>query len=112
MADRRVAVNREPAACLLRDKTCGPQVAICAAKLHSGNETDGQITLPRNSRIKTGKTWDRPESKGKWKEFRVYRSNPEDGKNPRIDGYWINFAECGPMVLDGLIKIKTRSTRP
>jgi len=65
-----------------------------------------QLTLPRNSRIKTGKTWNRPESKGKWKEFRVYRWNPEDGENPRIDGYWINLAECGPMVLDGLIKIK------
>ena len=65
-----------------------------------------QITLPRNSRIKTGKTWNRPESKGRWKEFRVYRWNPEDGENPRIDGYWINLAECGPMVLDGLIKIK------
>ena len=65
-----------------------------------------QLTLPRNSRIKTGKIWNRPESKGKWKEFRVYRWNPEDGENPRIDGYGINLAECGPMVLDGLIKIK------
>ena len=65
-----------------------------------------QLTLPRNSRIKTGKIWNRPESKGKWKEFRVYRWNPEDGENPRIDGYGINLTECGPMVLDGLIKIK------
>ncbi len=67
-----------------------------------------QFTLPRNSKIKTGKIWNRPESKGKRKEFRVYRWNPEDGENPRIDGYWINLAECGPMVLDGLIKIKER----
>ena len=65
-----------------------------------------QLTLPRNSRIKTGKTWNRPQGKGKWKEFRAYRWNPEDGKNPHIDGYWVNLAECGPMVLDGLIKIK------
>ena len=65
-----------------------------------------QLTLPRNSRIKTGKIWNGPESKGKWKEFRVYRWNSEDGENPRIDRYWINLAECGPMVLDGLIKIK------
>jgi succinate dehydrogenase / fumarate reductase iron-sulfur subunit len=65
-----------------------------------------RLTLPRNSRIKTGKTWNRPEGTGKWKEFRVYRWNPEDGKNPRVDSYWINLAECGPMVLDGLIKIK------
>ena len=65
-----------------------------------------QLTLPRNSRIKTGKTWNGPEGKDKWKEFRVYRWNPEDRENPRIDGYWINLAECGPMVLDALIKIK------
>jgi succinate dehydrogenase / fumarate reductase, iron-sulfur subunit len=65
-----------------------------------------QFTLPRNSRIKTGKTWNGPQGKGNWKEFMVYRWNPEDGKNPRVDSYWINLAECGPMVLDGLIKIK------
>jgi succinate dehydrogenase / fumarate reductase, iron-sulfur subunit len=45
-----------------------------------------QLTLPRNSRM-TGKIWNRPESKGKWKEFRVYRWNSEDGENPRIDRY-------------------------
>ena len=65
-----------------------------------------QLALPRNSRIKTGKTWNKPQGKGKWKEFRVYRWNSEGGENPRIDGYWVNLAECGPMVLDGLIKIK------
>ena len=65
-----------------------------------------QLTLPRNSRIKTGKIWNRPESKGEWKEFRVYGWNPEDGENPRIDCYGIDLAECGPMVLDALIKIK------
>ena len=41
-----------------------------------------QLTLPRHSRIKRGKIWNRPGSKGKWKEFRVYRWNPEDGENP------------------------------
>jgi hypothetical protein len=35
-----------------------------------------QLTLPRNSRIKTGKTWNRPQGKEKWKEFRAYRWNP------------------------------------
>ena len=41
-----------------------------------------QLTLPRNSRIKTGKTWNKPQGKGKWKEFRVYRWNSEGGENP------------------------------
>jgi succinate dehydrogenase / fumarate reductase, iron-sulfur subunit len=66
-----------------------------------------QLTLPSNSRIKTGKTWNKPLSKRRdWKEFRVYRWNPDDGKNPRIDTYWVDRKTCGPMVLDGLIKIK------
>jgi succinate dehydrogenase / fumarate reductase, iron-sulfur subunit len=78
----------------------------CAAKLLSGNETSGAAYAPPELQDQTGKTWNRPQGKGKWKEFRVYRWNPEDGENPRIDGYWINLAECGPMVLDGLIKIK------
>ncbi len=38
--------------------------------------------------------------------FKVYRWNPEDGKNPRIDTYEVDLAACGPMVLDALIKIK------
>ena len=89
MADRRVAENREPPRVYLRDKTCGPQVAIAPRSSMQGTRPMVQLTLPRNSRIKTGKTWNRPQGKGKWKEFRVYRWNPEDGRNPRIDGYWI-----------------------
>jgi succinate dehydrogenase / fumarate reductase iron-sulfur subunit len=65
-----------------------------------------QLTLPRNSRIKTGKTWNQPKAKRGWREFRVYRWNPDDGQNPRTDTYWIEEAACGPMVLDALIKIK------
>jgi succinate dehydrogenase / fumarate reductase iron-sulfur subunit len=65
-----------------------------------------QLSLPRDSRIKIGKTWNGPESKGKWKEFRVYRWNSEQGENPRLDTYWVDLKTCRPMVLDGLIKIK------
>ena len=66
-----------------------------------------QLTLPSNSKIKPGKTWNQPSSKRHdWKEFRVYRWNPDDGNNPRIDTYWVERKTCGPMVLDGLIKIK------
>jgi succinate dehydrogenase / fumarate reductase iron-sulfur subunit len=66
-----------------------------------------QLTLPSNSKIKPGKTWNKPTSKRRdWKEFRVYRWNPDDGKNPSVDTYWVDRKTCGPMVLDGLIKIK------
>jgi len=31
------------------------------------------FTLPRNSKVEAGKTWNRPEGGGDWKEFRIYR---------------------------------------
>lgn len=40
------------------------------------------------------------------KAFEIYRWNPEDGKAPEMQKYMINLEECGPMVLDALIKIK------
>ncbi len=66
-----------------------------------------QLTLPRNSKIETGKTWNQPATQeSTWKAFHVYRWNPDDGANPRMDTYWIDRSRCGPMVLDALIKIK------
>jgi len=38
--------------------------------------------------------------------FNIYRYSPEEG-TPRVQSYTINTKECGPMVLDALIKIKT-----
>lgn len=65
-----------------------------------------QLTLPKNSQIGKGKTWNKPGSGGNWKEFQVYRWNPEDGQNPRMDTYHVDMSDCGPMILDALIKIK------
>jgi succinate dehydrogenase / fumarate reductase iron-sulfur subunit len=65
-----------------------------------------QLTLPKNSKVHKGKTWNKPEGKGHWKEFRIYRWSPDDANNPRVDSYWVNRDQCGPMVLDALIKIK------
>ena len=65
-----------------------------------------ELALPKNSKITEGKTWNKPKGKGDWREFRVYRWSPDDGENPRIDSYHVNLEECGPMVLDALIKIK------
>ncbi len=39
-------------------------------------------------------------------EVRVYRWDPEDGQNPRVDTYYVDRGDCGPMVLDALIWIK------
>ena len=44
-----------------------------------------QFTLPENSRPKAGKTWPKPADAKRLTEFRVYRWNPDEGGNPRID---------------------------
>ncbi len=65
-----------------------------------------QLTLPRNSKVKTGKTHKRPEGAKNVKEFRIYRYDPDGGGNPRLDTYFVDRDNCAPMVLDALIKIK------
>jgi succinate dehydrogenase / fumarate reductase iron-sulfur subunit len=65
-----------------------------------------EFALPKNSRIVEGKTWPAAQSATDLKTFRIYRWDPDTGENPRIDTYRIDLAECGPMVLDAIIKIK------
>jgi len=65
-----------------------------------------EFTLPRNSKVKPGKTWPAPSGAKNVKPFKVYRWNPDDGENPRLDTYYVDIDNCGPMVLDALIKIK------
>ena len=64
------------------------------------------FALPKNSKITEGKAWPKPQGATEMREFRVYRWNPDDGKNPRVDTYHVNLGDCGPMILDGLIWIK------
>lgn len=41
------------------------------------------------------------------KKFEIYRWNPDTPTvKPKLQTYEINLNECGPMVLDALIKIK------
>jgi len=65
-----------------------------------------QFTLPKNSKIGTGKEWPKPAAATQTREFKVYRWNPEDGQNPRVDTYHVDLHDCGPMILDALIWIK------
>ena len=65
-----------------------------------------EFTLPANSKVGVGKTYPASAGAKRVKAFKVYRWNPEDGQNPRLDTYEIDLAQCGPMVLDALIKIK------
>ncbi len=65
-----------------------------------------ELTLPKNSRVGTGKTHPKPEGATNTKTFNVYRWSPDDDANPAIDTYHVDLDTCGPMILDGLIKIK------
>jgi succinate dehydrogenase / fumarate reductase iron-sulfur subunit len=64
-----------------------------------------EFTLPKNSKINPNGKVFKSEGVNK-KTFEIYRYNPETDENPRIDSYEVNLDECGPMVLDALIKIK------
>jgi succinate dehydrogenase / fumarate reductase, iron-sulfur subunit len=65
-----------------------------------------EFTLPAHSKIGKGKSYPAPTDVQNVKTFHVYRWNPDDGQNPRMDSYPIDLDNCGPMVLDALIKIK------
>ncbi len=65
-----------------------------------------EFTLPKNSRVTQGKSWPAPLHARELREYHIYRWNPEDGRNPRLDTYQVDLDDCGPMVLDGLIWIK------
>ncbi len=67
-----------------------------------------ELTLPKNSKIMPGKTWPKPAGATRLKEYRVYRYDPDSGENPRLDTYFIDRDDCGPMVLDGLLWIKSK----
>ena len=64
------------------------------------------FTLPKNSTIGTGKTHKAPAGAKQVKNFKIYRWDPDSGENPRNDTFEIDLDQCGPMVLDALIKIK------
>ncbi|HXR87533.1 MAG TPA: succinate dehydrogenase iron-sulfur subunit [Stellaceae bacterium] len=65
-----------------------------------------EFTLPANSKVGTGKTYPAAAGAKRVRNFKIYRWNPEDGQNPRLDTYQVDLDQCGPMVLDALIKIK------
>jgi succinate dehydrogenase / fumarate reductase, iron-sulfur subunit len=67
-----------------------------------------EIALPKNSRPTEGKTWPHAVGAHHEREYRIYRFDPESDKNPRIDTYFVDVDDCGPMVLDALIWIKNK----
>jgi len=65
-----------------------------------------EFRLPKNSRITQGKHFPAPEGASNVRTFRIYRYDPDSGENPRLDSYEVDLDNCGPMVLDAILKIK------
>ena len=63
--------------------------------------------LPPNSRIRKGKYFAAADGSTNTRRFAIYRYDPDHGDNPRVDTYEVDMDNCGPMVLDVLIKIKS-----
>ena len=66
-----------------------------------------EFTLPANSKITEGDRYQAPEAASNARVFQIYRWSPDDDANPRIDSFEVDLDDCGPMVLDALIKIKS-----
>ncbi|NNC72674.1 MAG: succinate dehydrogenase iron-sulfur subunit [Sphingomonadaceae bacterium] len=65
-----------------------------------------QFILPKNSKIKKNGNRHSVDAANS-KAFKVYRYDPDSGENPRYDTFELDLDECGPMVLDALIKMKS-----
>lgn len=65
-----------------------------------------EFSLPANSKVTKGTTHKAPEGATRVKKFNIYRWSADDGQNPRMDTFELDLDNCGPMVLDALIKIK------
>ncbi len=65
-----------------------------------------EFALPKNSKITERGHVHKAAGGRRIKKFKIYRYDPDKGENPRYDTFEVNLDECGPMVLDALIKIK------
>jgi succinate dehydrogenase (ubiquinone) iron-sulfur subunit len=82
------------------ERSCVP----FSSSSHSGHLQVARV-LPRAfSTVELKKTIS-PKSEN-IKYFKVYRWDPEQSQKPYLSTYPVDLNECGPMVLDALIKIK------
>ena len=65
-----------------------------------------ELMLPKNSRPIVGKTFRANIGTKNVKKFEIYRYNPDSNDKPRIDTFEVDLDDCGPMVLDAILKIK------
>ena len=68
-----------------------------------------EFTLPAHSKVHPGREHRLEDRSGDIIQIEIYRFDPESGENPRLDRFEIRREECGPMVLDALLKIKNET---
>lgn len=73
--------------------TVSPAAKLVIARAHASEAQAQQVepTAKSSSNIKT---------------FQIYRWSPDNPQKPELKNYEIDLKDCGPMVLDALIKIK------
>ena len=67
-----------------------------------------ELTAPQELAAHQGQGLAQAGGRHRLREFRVYRYDPDTEANPRIDTYFVDLDDCGPMVLDGLLWIKNK----
>ncbi|GAA0171541.1 dehydrogenase [Lithospermum erythrorhizon] len=70
-----------------------PAARLVAARFHA-SEAEAQQVEPKAKDSSSMKT------------FQIYRWNPNNPSKPHLQDFQIDLKDCGPMVLDALIKIK------
>ncbi len=65
-----------------------------------------KFRLPADSVVKPGKIHPAEKRSCNNRLFKIYRFDPEQDDNPRLDSYEVCLDHSGPMVLDALITIK------
>ena len=65
-----------------------------------------QISLPENSKVEKGEYYKDKTGSKNIRKVNIYRWDPSNGKNPRIDTYEVDMDNCASKVLDLLNKIK------
>jgi succinate dehydrogenase / fumarate reductase iron-sulfur subunit len=66
----------------------------------------GKFSLNRQSKIIKGEVFNYAQNAKKKVTAKIYRYNPDDGKNPKINIYILDLDKVGNMVLDVLFYIK------
>ncbi|KAI3784662.1 hypothetical protein L1987_43765 [Smallanthus sonchifolius] len=76
------------------------------SRVHSSPAAKLLISRAHASEPQTQQSEPVSRSTNNLKNFQIYRWNPDNPEKPELKNYEIDLKECGPMVLDALIKIK------